>query len=157
MLVKKTFGKGTVQQTIDLGDGSNVKLTLAKWLTPDGNWIHKKGIKPNYAVKQPAYFYSSPLSIEKPLAYDMNSEQVKTAQKMLKGLGFDPGRADGYFDEKTETAVTAFQKANKLTPSGKIDQKTAGEIESKIITQVRNKKNDLQLQTALKIAANKKN
>ncbi|MDN4526155.1 S41 family peptidase [Fictibacillus fluitans] len=153
---EKTFGKGTVQQTIDLGDGSNVKLTLAKWLTPDGNWIHKKGIKPNYAVKQPAYFYSSPLSIEKPLAYDMNSEQVKTAQKMLKGLGFDPGRADGYFDEKTETAVTAFQKANKLSASGKIDQKTAGEIESKIITQIRNKKNDLQLQTALEIAANKK-
>ncbi|MCQ6264355.1 S41 family peptidase [Fictibacillus sp. WQ 8-8] len=153
---EKTFGKGTVQQTIDLGDGSNVKLTLAKWLTPDGNWIHKKGIKPNYAVKQPAYFYTSPLTIEKPLVFDMNSEQVKNAQKMLQGLGFDPGRTDGYFDEKTETAVTAFQKANKLSPSGKVDQKTAGKLESKIITEIRNKKNDVQLQTALEMAAEKK-
>lgn len=153
---EKTFGKGTVQQTIDLGDGSNVKLTLAKWLTPDGNWIHKKGIKPNYAVKQPDYFYTSPLTIEKPLMFDMNNEQVKNVQKMLKGLGFDPGRNDGYFDEKTETAVTAFQKANKLKPSGKVDQKTAGEIEAKIITQIRNKKNDVQLQTALEMAAENK-
>lgn len=39
-----TFGKGTVQQAIPMGDGSNIKLTLAKWLTPDGNWIHKKGL-----------------------------------------------------------------------------------------------------------------
>ena len=39
----KTFGKGTVQSPTNLPDGSNLKLTTAKWLTPDGNWIHKKG------------------------------------------------------------------------------------------------------------------
>ncbi|MGR5906480.1 S41 family peptidase [Bacillus paranthracis] len=40
--MKKTFGKGTVQQAVPFKDGSNIKLTMFKWLTPDGNWIHKK-------------------------------------------------------------------------------------------------------------------
>ncbi|MFC0187400.1 S41 family peptidase [Fictibacillus aquaticus] len=148
---EKSFGKGTVQQSIDLGDGSNIKLTLFKWLTPDGNWIHKKGIKPTHAVKQPGYFYTNPLNIEKPLAYDSNSEQVKNAQIMLDGLGFSPGRTDGYFDEKTQTAVIAFQKANKLEPTGKVDAKTAGKMEGKIIEQIRSEKNDVQLQTAIQL------
>ena len=43
LIGEKTFGKGTVQQAVEMGDGSNIKLTLYKWLTPDGNWIHKKG------------------------------------------------------------------------------------------------------------------
>lgn len=38
---EKTFGKGTVQQAVPMGDGSKIKLTLYKWLTPSGNWIHK--------------------------------------------------------------------------------------------------------------------
>ncbi len=39
-----SFGKGTVQQAVPMGDGSNIKLTLYKWLTPKGNWIHKKAL-----------------------------------------------------------------------------------------------------------------
>ncbi|MFC7372968.1 S41 family peptidase [Fictibacillus iocasae] len=152
---EKSFGKGTVQQSIDLGDGSNIKLTLFKWLTPDGNWIHKKGVKPTHAVKQPAYFYTNPLNIEKPIAFDSNSEQVKNAQIMLNGLGFSPGRNDGYFDDKTQTAVIAFQKANKLEPTGKIDKKTAAKMESEIIEQIRSEKNDVQLQTAIQLILEK--
>ncbi|WP_310259027.1 S41 family peptidase [Fictibacillus barbaricus] len=150
---EKSFGKGTVQQTIDLGDGSNIKLTLFKWLTPDGNWIHKKGIKPTFEVKQPEYFYTNPISIKKPLAFDMNNEQVKNAQIMLNGLGFQTGREDGYFDDKTQAAVTAFQRANKLPATGKVDEKTAGKMEAKVIDSIRNEKNDAQLQTAMELVA----
>ena len=32
-----------------------LKLTTAKWLTPNGNWIHKKGIKPDIEVPYPSY------------------------------------------------------------------------------------------------------
>ena len=52
-----TFGKGTVQTTKSFDDGSNLKLTIAKWLTPEGNWIDQhggtKGIKPDVPVKKP--------------------------------------------------------------------------------------------------------
>ena len=45
-----SFGKGVVQTFIDLSDGSGLKLTIAKWLTPNGTWVHKVGIAPDYPV-----------------------------------------------------------------------------------------------------------
>ncbi|MBB6281955.1 S41 family peptidase [Geobacillus subterraneus] len=146
-----TFGKGTVQQAIPMGDGSNIKLTLYKWLTPDGHWIHKKGIKPDVAVAQPEFFHVAPLHVEKPFAYDMNDEQIANAQKMLKGLGFDPGRTDGYFSKETETAVKAFQKANQLPATGRIDETTADVLQAKIMEAIRDPKHDVQLKAALDV------
>lgn len=49
-----TFGKGTVQQWLELGELGGVKLTVAKWLTPDRRWIHRIGITPDIAVTVPA-------------------------------------------------------------------------------------------------------
>jgi carboxyl-terminal processing protease len=45
-----TFGKGTVQTFFDLPDGSAVKLTTARYFTPDGQSIDSKGIKPDIEV-----------------------------------------------------------------------------------------------------------
>jgi carboxyl-terminal processing protease len=146
-----TFGKGTVQQAVSMGDGSNIKLTLFKWLTPDGNWIHKKGIKPDVAVKQPTIFETHPIQVDKPLVQDMNNEQVKNAQEILAGLGFAPGRTDGYFSEETTLAVKAFQQQNNLLATGQIDSKSAGKLEEAAIKEMKKKKNDLQLQTALRL------
>ncbi len=47
----KTFGKGSVQDIKELSDGSAVKLTIAKWLTPNGRQISEKGIPPDIEVK----------------------------------------------------------------------------------------------------------
>ncbi|MCP8967614.1 S41 family peptidase [Ectobacillus ponti] len=149
----KSFGKGTVQQAVPLPDGSNIKLTMFKWLTPDGNWIHKKGIMPTYEVKQPAYYYAAPIQFEKKLAYNMNNEQIKNAQTLLKDLGFEPGREDGYFSKETEAAVKAFQQTNKLKETGEIDKETAEMLQNKIIDKIRSGDNDLQLEAALKLVA----
>lgn len=48
---EKTFGKGTVQEVQSLKDGSSVKISVAKWITPSGREIDKKGIEPDYEVK----------------------------------------------------------------------------------------------------------
>jgi carboxyl-terminal processing protease len=48
-----SFGKGTVQQWIQLQNGSALKLTIAKWLTPDKHWIHHVGIIPDVPVATP--------------------------------------------------------------------------------------------------------
>lgn len=148
---EKTFGKGTVQQARDMGDGSNLKLTMFKWLTPDGNWIHKKGIEPTVEAKQPDYFYANPIQFEKELTQNMNNEKIKNAQIMLKGLGFDPGREDGYFSGETVIAVKAFQQANDIEATGTINEKTAGAIEAKVIESIRDPKNDLQLKKAMEV------
>ena len=43
-----TYGKGTVQTTKNLSNGSMIKYTIEKWLTPSGKNIDKEGIKPDY-------------------------------------------------------------------------------------------------------------
>lgn len=150
LIGENTFGKGTVQQPVPMGDGSNIKLTIFKWLTPDGNWIHKQGIEPDIKVDQPEIYHTHPLQIDAALMKDMNNEQVQNAQQMLNGLGFAPGREDGYFDENTEKAVMAFQNHKNLSASGRIDKQTASALETAIIEAMKKEQNDLQLQTALR-------
>lgn len=48
---EKTFGKGTVQELIDLSDGSSLKLTISHWLLPSGRSIEGNGIEPDIEVK----------------------------------------------------------------------------------------------------------
>lgn len=150
---EKTFGKGTVQQAVPMGDGSNIKLTLYKWLTPDGNWIHKKGVEPTVEVSQPALYNTHPIQIDKPLKMDMNNEQVKNAQEILASIGFEPGRTDGYFDSRTEIAVKAFQRKNGKKVTGVIDAKTATALEDAAREEMKKEENDVQLQTALRLLA----
>ena len=44
---EKSFGKGSVQQLIKLSDGSDLKVTVAKWFTPNGINISESGINPD--------------------------------------------------------------------------------------------------------------
>ena len=55
----KTFGKGTVQQTKKLSDGSMIKYTIENWLTPNGNWINEKGIEPTDEVELDEKYYTN--------------------------------------------------------------------------------------------------
>ena len=47
----KTFGKGIVQTTLPLNDGSAVKVTTSRYYTPSGECIHGKGIKPDIELE----------------------------------------------------------------------------------------------------------
>lgn len=48
---EKSFGKGSVQEAMDLGEGMGLHVTVAKWILPQGDWINAKGIKPEFEVK----------------------------------------------------------------------------------------------------------
>lgn len=54
LIGETSYGKGTVQEWIDLGDIGGVKLTVNKWLTPDKRWIHHVGLTPDVPVTVPA-------------------------------------------------------------------------------------------------------
>lgn len=47
----QTFGKGTVQKVIDLSDGTKLKVTVARWYTPNGKNINEEGITPDTKVE----------------------------------------------------------------------------------------------------------
>ena len=46
----KSFGKGTVQEVIDLPGGSSLRVTTSRWLTPNGRDLGKEGVEPNVVV-----------------------------------------------------------------------------------------------------------
>ncbi len=50
---KTSFGKGSVQELIPVGENTSVKITVARWLTPKGNQINKVGIHPDSEVADP--------------------------------------------------------------------------------------------------------
>lgn len=47
----KTFGKGVIQSTMELSDGSALKLTIMQYFSPKGNVINEKGVTPDYEIK----------------------------------------------------------------------------------------------------------
>ncbi|MGJ9385414.1 S41 family peptidase [Salipaludibacillus sp. CF4.18] len=147
-----TFGKGTVQQTLRMVDGSEIKLTLFRWLTSDGNNINEVGVEPTIKVEQPDFYYATPLDFEEPLTYDMSNEHIKNAQIMLAGISeFDPGRTDGYFDEETEEAVRGFQEQEGLEVTGEINEETGTRLQEKVIEAIQGKEYDLQLDRAIEV------
>lgn len=148
---KPSYGKGTVQQAIPFGDGSTMKLTFFKWLSPEGNWINEKGVKPTVKQEQPEYYFTNPVKVEEPITYNQTGEKVENLQIMLKGLGYEPGRTDGYFSKQTGTAVEAFQTDNDLDVTGEINEKNAGLIESQLVEKVRAGENDKQMDKALHV------
>lgn len=146
---EKSFGKGTVQTAQDLQDGSNMKFTTAKWLTPKGNWIHQKGIEPDYSVALPDYANLPFIDPEKELKLSLSSTEVNSAEQMLKAVGYNPGKMDSFFDEQMRDAVINLQKDNQLKPDGILK----GETTITLMEKVREKlvKNDPQLQKAIEV------
>ncbi|WP_040228581.1 S41 family peptidase [Bhargavaea cecembensis] len=113
-----SFGKGTVQTPRQFKDGSNLKLTTSKWLTPEGNWIHEKGIEPDYPVAQPPYVKLPYIDPETEMTEGTTSMTVLAAEEMLEAVGYDPGEADGVYDERTKEAVEHLQQDEGLEVDG---------------------------------------
>lgn len=146
-----TFGKGTVQTTYTKGfkDGSNVKITIAKWLTPQGNYIHETGVTPDHVVPLPDYFYVAPLPRDMVLERDQNNAATANLQLMLDALGYPVDRMDGYYSAGTAEAVERFQQEHGLPVTGAVDGATAEKLEDALIQQIQDPANDTQLQAAL--------
>ena len=115
-----SFGKGTVQTISYLPDGSNLKYTTGKWLTPNSNWINETGIKPDFEVPYPEYAKLTFIDPKSELKEGSLSTTVNNAEKMLEVLGYTVGTVDNEFDESTTTAVKQFQADHELEQTGTI-------------------------------------
>lgn len=75
----KTFGKGSVQNLITLKDGAGLKLTTAKYLTPNGRSIHGTGIVPDVVVELPKTEKPHGVALDDP-----NHPQLIKAVELIK-------------------------------------------------------------------------
>jgi carboxyl-terminal processing protease len=50
LIGEQTFGKGSVQELLPITSDTSLKVTVARWLTPNGTWISEKGLTPDIAV-----------------------------------------------------------------------------------------------------------
>ncbi len=118
----KSYGKGTVQQSVDFKDGSIFKFTVAQWLTPTKEKINKVGLEPDVESKLPTALTFTPSSDDKTYKVDEVGAGIKDAQIYLDFLGYDVDRQDGYFSSKTASALVQFEKDNKLAENQTIDE-----------------------------------
>lgn len=71
-----TYGKGTVQEVINVLEGATAKITTKKWLTPKGEWINEVGLTPTIRVSLSDEYYQNPI-------YD-NDNQLESAINAIK-------------------------------------------------------------------------
>lgn len=76
LIGETTYGKGTVQTAYTLSDGTSVKYTTEKWLTPKGKWIDGKGVTPNRVVQLTEEYLTNPIP--------ENDLQLQTALDFLE-------------------------------------------------------------------------
>lgn len=69
-----SFGKGTVQQKIELSTGASYKVTTKKWLSPNGNWINEIGVTPDIYIEGSKEWYN--LSHEKDVQLQKALEEI---------------------------------------------------------------------------------
>lgn len=72
----KSFGKGSVQQVINLPDGSELKVTIARWYTPNGKNIDKQGITPDTIVENTDSNVAAGTDPQKDKAYQILQSQI---------------------------------------------------------------------------------
>ena len=147
LIGSKTYGKGTVQSVVDVSKNAELKYTTAKWLTPNETWIHKTGIEPTETVSMPEYYNITIVDTREVVKEGSVSDNVKTIETILKGLGYDV-KADGYFDSKTTEAVKQFQKTKGISETGEVNEQTGSALMTAIREEL--KKNDTQYKAAVK-------
>lgn len=72
---EKSYGKGSVQEIRELTNGTEVKITVARWYRPNGQNIDKKGIKPDHEVKMTEDDYKNKRDPQKDAAVDFLQNQ----------------------------------------------------------------------------------
>lgn len=80
---KKSFGKGTVQEVVDLPGGSSLRVTVARWLTPKGKNLGKEGVQPDVEV-EPRPEEEKPPDVGTPWDWQADPQLAKGVELLLK-------------------------------------------------------------------------
>ena len=130
-----SYGKGTEQVTVPFSDGTSFKYTVARWYTPKGTSINKKGFKPDVEVKLGEVKTTSYYKVKKKdvIKKDSVDDNAQALQVYLKYLGYDVDRTDTYFSNTSSQALASFQQDNRLEVTGDCDKKTWDLLMEKVL------------------------
>lgn len=153
-----SFGKGTMQTDVKLEADENdlIHLTIGKWITADGNWVHFDGgtdgvvptIESDLTPIETAYKLF--LLDDEVLEFDIVDSRIENLQIILNAMGYTV-RTDGYFDQVTKDAIIDIQTDNALTPTGNVDPDVLVIINDFLSTYKADYNNDSQLSSALAV------
>lgn len=148
---EKSFGKGIAQSQITLSNGSTLKYTNARWLTPSGKCIQGEGFTPDYKVEEDNISNYVYRQFDKKYQYDSVSEDIALMQKMLKKLGYNVDRVDGYFSKKSEEALKKFQTSIHVKSDGIYTVSIAKKLYGAVAVEIYQKSEDKVLNKAIEL------
>ena len=121
-----TYGKGTEQTTVPFEDGTSLKYTVARWLTPDKESINEVGFEPDVLVEDDSIGLVNYTEMEEDdvIIADEVHVNASALQRFLQYLGYDVDRTDAYFSKTSSDALKQFQKDESLAPTGNCDHRT---------------------------------
>lgn len=144
-----SYGKGTVQRFYTLGDGSFVKLTMAKFFTPSGREIQGNGVAPDQEVAMDSIHRMPNLPFIGTLELGSEALHVYQLQSMLSAMNYLAEPATGIYDQATSQAVADLQRDSGLTANGKLDLDTTDAFNRRWEKFARNE--DVQLRKAIEV------
>lgn len=150
----QTFGKGTVQQLLTLGDGSVLKVTVAEYLTAKRRKVDQVGLTPDVVVEAytPSPERTRPMATDQVLLWGNVGLEVLALQQRLNDLGYLAGPENGYFGGALRTALEKFQSDQGLAASGMADAATLERVNLAVAARVAElKKQDPQMTRALEV------
>lgn len=115
-----TYGKGTEQTTVPFEDGTSLKYTIARWLTPSKESINNVGFDPDVEIEDTSIGSVSYTEMKEDsvIQADKVSTNAKALQTFLQYLGYEVDRTDEYFSLTSANALKQFQRDNNLAPTG---------------------------------------
>lgn len=149
-----TYGKGVVQTTLGLSDGSCVKVTTSYWTSPSGVSINKNGVVPDVEVKLDDLLYAVAYAMQEDEIFEVDdvSSFISLAQQSLNYLGYPTSRNDGYFDVSTYNALCKFEEDQELLIDGKLDNTTYEALVSRVVYEYHtNPEKDVQMLKAIEL------
>lgn len=144
-----SFGKGTVQSSFDLSNGDELKLSTHKWLTPEKEWIHQKGVMPDLQVEQAAIFKVQPQMVIDRYQKGEVHDDIKYVQEILTLLEYKLARTDGYYDHATHQAVKAFHKEHAIKQKPSMNRVFYRALQEELERYTISETHDQQLQMAI--------
>ncbi len=154
---QSTFGKGTMQTDVSVSAtiGDELHITIGKWFTSDGNWVHfdggTDGVEPDLTVELTAVEKAYKVFLigdEEYIYHNSVDPRVANIQIILNIMGYDV-RDDGYFDFFTKLAIQDIQAAHGLPTIGNIDSDTLIFINEALDDYLDETSNDTQLQASI--------